>query len=96
MLNKNALIVNPESSQNEITTSDSILALLNALFPEQQREDKEIKQVKEILGTLSTNFSIDEMHVLISEIQYLTNVWIDEFEKDLFNGKTLTEILHDG
>lgn len=80
----------------EVTTSDSIMALLNSLFPEQQREEKEIRQVKETLGNLAHTFDIEEMQVLITEIQYLTTTWLDGYEKNILEGKTLKEILNEG
>lgn len=86
-------VTNPTT---EVTTSDSIMALLNSLFPEQQREDKEVRQVKEILGNLVDRFDIEEMQVMISEIQYITTIWLDGYEKDILGGKTLKDILNDG
>lgn len=93
--------INEESQQpiqfpQESVSSDSITALLNTLFPEQRQEEKELKKVKAILGDLSTTLTIDELYTMISEIQYLTTVWLDSYEKTLFKGKTLKDVLNEG
>ena len=83
-------------SSTKITTPESITALLNALFPEQAQEEKELKQVKAILGNLTQTLSIDEIHILITEIQYLVNFWLDTYEKEVFKGKSIKDILNEG
>lgn len=86
----------PQEAVRSETTPESITALLNALFPEQKQEEKELRQVKVILGDLSRMLTIDEIHTMISEIQYLVTVWLDAYEEDLFKGKTLKEVLNEG
>ena len=34
-----------------------------------------------------------ESQVVLTEIKYLCQTWLDEFEKDIFKGKTLSQIL---
>lgn len=89
-------ILYPQESFTSSSTQESISALLNALFPEQKQELREIREVKAILGGLATNLAIDEIHTLVSEIQYLITAWLDSYEKDLFKGKSLKEILNEG
>ena len=79
------------SSSQEIST-----ALLNQLFPEQKREDKTIKQARAILGGLTEKFSSSELQEIISLSQYLTESWLDMWERELFEGKTLEELLNSG
>lgn len=86
----------PQASIMSSTTPDSITALLNSLFPEQKQEEKELREVKAILGNLSSALTIDEIHVLVSEVQFLVTMWLDTYEKDLFKGKTLKEVLNGG
>ncbi len=86
----------PQSPTNISSTPESITALLNALFPEQKQEEKELREVKAILGDLALTLTIDEIHTLISEIQYLVTVWLDSYERELFKGKTLKEVLNEG
>lgn len=75
---------------------DSTEALLNSLFPDQKREDKTIKQARAILGNLTEKFSMDELREIIILFQYLTESWLDMFERELFDGKTLQELLNLG
>lgn len=75
---------------------DANLALLDQLFPEQKREDKTVKQTRAILGGLTEKFSMDELQEVISLFQYLTDTWLDTYEREVFDGKTLQELLNLG
>jgi hypothetical protein len=77
------------------TTPESITALLNSLFPEQEQEEKEFKQVKAILGSLTPSLSPEEIHTMVTEMQYLVSYWLDSYEIDIFSGKTLKEVLNE-
>lgn len=68
--------------------------MLEALFPE-QKFDKTLQKTKEILGALSKEFTQEQLNDVILEIEYLTESWLDEFERQMFEGKTLNELLHD-
>lgn len=68
---------------------------LDDLFPEQQRDEKEIRHAKETLGILASDLSQNELKDVIVEIQYLAESWLDDFERDVFKGKTLKELLHE-
>jgi hypothetical protein len=77
------------------TTNKSIERYLDDLFPEQKREDKTIKRTKEILGSLGNKMTEDQMQDVASEVQFLITTWLDEFERQIFNGQTLKELLHE-
>ena len=81
---------------HETSTPESITALLNSLFPEQEQEQKEIRQVKTILGELSNKFKSEELHAIVCEIQFLVNTWLDTYEQQILDGKTLQELLNEG
>lgn len=68
---------------------------LDALFPEQQYDDKDIQKVKEILGPLADKFSTPELRDIVAETQFLISSWLDDFEREIFNGLTLNELLHE-
>ncbi len=88
---------NPQSIvSNFKLEQDSKLALLNQLFPEQKYEDKSVKQARAILGDLTRKFSAEELQQIMVLLQYLTESWLDRYERDLFNGKTLNELLNNG
>ena len=61
------------------------------MFPEQTREDKTLQRAEEILGK---NYSTEEAKSLIASFEYLINNWLEEYEKIIFDNKTVKEILH--
>lgn len=73
----------------------SITQSLDELFPEQQYDEKRIKKTKEILGPLAKELSAEELNESLSEMQFLVKTWIDEFERKIFDGKTLNELLNE-
>jgi hypothetical protein len=93
--NQNSL-VQSNNLTHESRTSESITALLNSIFPEQEQDEKEIRQVKAILGELSKKFTAEELHALLFEIQYLVNSWLDTYEQIILDGKTLQQLLNEG
>jgi hypothetical protein len=76
-------------------TSKSINDSLNEMFPEQQRDEKELKQSKEILGELAAAYKPEQLKDAITEIKFLTETWLDDFEREIFQGRTLKELLHE-
>lgn len=68
---------------------------LDVLFPEQQYEEKRIQKAKEVLGKLANEFSSEQLNDVVTEMQYLADSWLDDFERQLFEGATLREFLHE-
>lgn len=89
--NSPSLMIREPEQPTTFTTEQS----LNNLFPEQKYSDKRIKQAKEALGLLAFEFSEPELNNLILEVESLTESWLDEFERQTFNGLTLQELLHE-
>jgi hypothetical protein len=75
--------------------TSSITQSLERIFPEQKQADKRIKLAKDALGSLSANFSETELGDVITEVEYLTESWLDEYERKIFDGLTLQELLHE-
>jgi hypothetical protein len=75
--------------------TESISQTLDQLFPEQGRDDKDIKLAKQILRDLSWELNPEELKVIVSEVQFLCESWLDDFERLVFNGQTLKEFLHE-
>lgn len=86
-------IVNNEN--NLLIVPQSTIQTLDKLFPEQEREEKNIKKTKQILGQLSEQFDDQQIKDLIAEVQFLTDSWLDDFERSIFNGLTLQEFFHE-
>ena len=68
---------------------------LDELFPEQEYEEKAVKRAKEILGLLSDEFTAEQLKDVVAEVQFLVSTWLDDFEKNIFDGLTLQELLHE-
>lgn len=85
---------NPQSNNDfsikYFPQSDALANSLTNLFPEQQYEDKTFKKAKEILGERYTN---EEVKSMIASFEYLINNCLEDYEKKVFNNKTLKEIL---
>ncbi|MBI3485655.1 hypothetical protein HY025_01780 [Candidatus Daviesbacteria bacterium] len=76
-------------------TSKSLKESLDNLFPEQKYEEKNLQRTKEILGELANDFSSEQLKDAITEVQYLAESWLDDFEREVFGGLTLKELLHE-
>lgn len=81
--------------QSAINTSPQIKNSLDTLFPEQQYDENNLKKAKEILGTLTDEFTDEQLKVALTEIIFLSESWLDDFERKLFKGVTLQELLHE-
>ncbi len=66
---------------------------LNQYFNDQNKEQKAILEAREILGDCTESLTDEEIYNLASEAQYLVDCWFEEFEKSIFFGKTLNDLL---
>ena len=90
--------VTPRTQQEVIhhqNNPKSIKKSLDQLFPEQEYEEKNLQKAKEILGAVAQELSPEELKVAVTEIQFLVETWLDDFERGIFNGLTLKELLHE-
>lgn len=81
----------PNTSKPTSTLKES----LDNLFPEQKYEEKRLQRAKDILGDIAHDLTPSELKNALTEIEFLANTWIDEFERFIFDGKTLNELLHE-
>jgi phosphatidylinositol kinase/protein kinase (PI-3 family) len=65
---------------------------LGSLFLNDKKESK-LQKARAILKETADNISDDELSVYLTEFQSLLDGWLDIFEKQIFNGKTLDQIL---
>lgn len=59
----------------------SISESLDAMFPEQKHQDREVAKTKEILGKLADSFTELQLKEIITDIDFLVEGWLDEFER---------------
>lgn len=78
-----------------LSISPSYAQAIQKMFPEQEREEKNIQLAKKSLGALATQFSPEKLKNVINEVEFLTETWLDEFERSIFKGLTLQELLHE-
>ena len=84
-----------DKSANNFKKNLSIIESLDIMFPEQKRSDKDLVDTKEVLGKLSELFTDMQLKEIITDVDFLVENWLDEFEKGIFEGKTLKELLHE-
>ncbi|MEI6498427.1 MAG: hypothetical protein WCO23_00495 [bacterium] len=65
------------------------------IYPESPEENK-IQKARAILGESVADVPDSEMAVYITQFQYLLDSWLDIYEKEIFNGLTLQQMLREG
>jgi len=63
---------------------------LHEILPEQSHEDNTVLKAKKILGD---KYTTEEVKSMLASYEYLINAWLEEYEKKVFNNKTLKELL---
>lgn len=66
----------------------------NDVFTSNSDLDSNIARIRRILGATAITLSDEQIETIISEFQFLIGTWMDEFEKDLFKGMTLQEVIN--
>lgn len=82
---KTSFVPNPQEELGNI---------LNSILPQQSEETK-ITRTRKALGKTAEAFSDEQIETIVTEFQFLIDTWLDEFEKDVFNGMTLKEVLNE-
>lgn len=77
--------------KQNLTLSES----LDVMFPEQKHQDKDLVKAKECLGKLAEAFTELQLKEIITDTDFLVEHWLDDFERELFSGQTLKELLHE-
>ena len=47
------------------------------------------------MGVVANELTADQLKGVITEIQYLVDSWLDDYERNVFDGLTLKELLHE-
>jgi hypothetical protein len=79
----------PEISHKQYASLDNALS---AIFPSTEQDNIIIK-TRRHLGEVGKEMSDAEIKNLANEFQFLIDSWLDMFEKETFQGKTLKEIM---
>lgn len=84
-----------DQSAAQLKKQFSITESLDIMFPEQKRQDRDLVKAKEALGELVNELSVAQIKEIVTDIDYLVTSWLDDFERTIFEGKTLKELLHE-
>lgn len=68
---------------------------IKSVIPDQAEENKVLRMRKH-LGKTAESLSDAQVETIMTEFQFLIDTWLDEYEKDVFNGQTLKEVLNGG
>ncbi len=90
MENKTVSSTPSEFQDNTQGTYDQI----NQLFNDQDQQQKTILEAREILGDSAKDITDEQVFDLVTEMQYLVDSWLEEFERKTFDGKSLNELLN--
>lgn len=52
-----------------------------------------VEKAREILGKTAESMSDEELQKQMTMLKYLAESWLDEYEKTIFEGKTLNELI---
>lgn len=67
---------------------------LSSIFPTKQDESN-LQKARRVLGDIAENIPDQELESNLTEFKYLIDTWLDEFEKGIFDSKTLKELLRE-
>ncbi len=84
------------SQQFNYTNPQALLEnAIESLLPQYQEESLVVK-TRRNLGKTAETLSDEQIECIVAEFQFLANSWLDEFEQEVFRGKTLKEVLNEG
>ena len=83
----------PVKQTNFKSSQEGAYDQLSNYFSEQDKQGKTVLEAREILSESADNCSDEELYELVTEMQFLVDVWIEDYEKSVFEGKTLKELL---
>jgi len=52
--------------------------------------------MRKALGETAKSLPDEQIETITTEFQFLIDSWMDDFEKEVFSGQTLKEVLNDG
>ncbi|MEX0616616.1 MAG: hypothetical protein WD231_02250 [Candidatus Woykebacteria bacterium] len=77
---------------NGINPQSTIEETIQAVFLDSSEENK-VQRARGMLGDIATTLSDDQIGTIIAQFEFLVGCWLDCYERKLFEGKTLKEVL---
>lgn len=91
--------LNQSDKRTELTSLDEatnplqpVSNALGRIFLSDQEQTR-IQKVRSIMGDLVTPLADEELETYMTEFQHLIDEWLDEFERQAFDGQTLRQAL---
>lgn len=78
--------------QSSLFSETPIEKEVNKIFVTDKEQNK-FDKARRILGESGKEITNEQLENYISEFEYLANCWLEIFERQTFEGKTLEEIL---
>ncbi len=75
------------------TARNLIPELVSQYLPETVEQSK-LSKIRAMLGTAATELSDEQLETLTAQGEYLIDCWLDDYERQLFAGKTLQEMIN--
>lgn len=79
----NSIVINQQDKYEKI----------NQIFEEKDQQERTIQEAREILGESASNLTDEQVFDLVNEVQFLVDSWLEEYERKVFDGKSLDELL---
>lgn len=80
----------PTPTSNPHATIESAI---NTIFPAQSEENN-FTRTRKYLGETAKSLTDEQIESVYAQFQFLIDSWLDEYEKEVFSGKTLKEVLN--
>ncbi len=85
----------PQKLSTSFNPQQSIETAINNIFPLASEENKTLR-MRKTLGNTAQSLSNEQIERVTTQFQFLIDSWMDEFEKEVFSGLTLKEVLNEG
>lgn len=85
----------PQKIPTSYNPQQSIETAINNIFPLASEENK-TSRMRKALANTAQSLSNEQIETITTQFQCLIESWMDEFEKNVFNGLTLKEVLNGG
>ncbi len=78
--------------QSSLFSETPIEKAVNRIFTTDKKQNK-FDKARKVLGESGKEITDEQLENYVSEFEYLANCWLEIFERQVFEGKTLEELL---
>ena len=78
--------------QSSLFSGTPIEKAVNKIFTTDKEQNK-VNRARMMLGESGKEITDEQLENYVSEFEYLANCWLEIFERQVFEGKTLEELL---